>query len=112
MTDQWGEALTDIPPRHDFATGGDLVGTLISAETRTLNDPNNVGSKKDTELYTFGKDDSSKVCIWGSAQLVQILPNHIGHRVKVVDTGTKEDIGGGRQVRKFNVFCATCASAS
>lgn len=110
MIDEWGEPVASLPNRHDFKTDGDLIGTLVSRETRALNDPNNPGTKKDTELYVFERDDSSTVALWGSAQLDQTLPNHEGHRLKVVDTGTKENIGGGRSVRKFEVYCATCAA--
>lgn len=106
--DEWGEPVASLPPRHKFKEDGDLIGTLVSIETRSLNDPNKPGTKKATELYTFTRDDSSTVALWGSAQLDQLLPAHEGHRVKVVDTGDTEDIGGGRKVRKFEVYCATC----
>lgn len=104
--DEWGSPLTDLPPRHDFKSG-DLIGVLRSAEVRDLNDPNNAGQKKETRLYVFDTDNGT-TALWGSAQLDQMLPNHVDHRVKVVNTGEKVDIGGGRSVRKFDVFCATC----
>lgn len=109
--DEWGEPLSDLPDRHNFKTSGDLIGTLSSVSMRSLNDPNKPGTKKDTQLYVFSRDDGSTVAIWGSAQLDQLLPPHEGHRLKVVRTDEEVDIGGGRKVRQFKVFCATCNAA-
>lgn len=105
--DDWGQPVSDMPDKHDFASG-DLIGTLGSVAQRELDNEFAPGETKMVNLYTVQKDDGEKAAVWGSAVLDRTLPDHVGHYVRIQDAG-KVDAGQGRQLRQFNVYCKTCA---
>lgn len=109
--DEWGDDRGVFLPTWRFdgpeANGNPFVGVVLS--DRLVKGVAGLdGTERDVTLYTLAPEDSTEqFTLWGSGMLERILPEHIGHRVKITDNGLAPQ-AGGTSLRMFDVRCSTC----
>lgn len=106
--DEFGGDRAAFLPQWDF-TKGAFVGHV--AGQRLVNDVEGIdGTPRDVPIFRLITDDGEPFELWGSGMLSRVLPEHVGHRVKIEDKG-KEPLGDGRELHTYDVRCATCTAA-
>lgn len=117
MAEPKDKTTTDAEPASEFgADRGEFLpvwpkektftGSILSREV-VENVAGLDGRERDVDLYTVVDDNGEKFSIWGSGMLERVLPQHVGHRVRIEDKGLK-DAGGGKSLREYDIRCATC----
>lgn len=109
IDDEFGPDRSAFLPAWKFADDGPFTGTILTSRiVQGL-----VGldrSPRDVPLFTIVSDDGERFSLWGSGMLSRVLPEHMGHRVRITDSGL-EPQGDGTNLRVFDVRCATCFKA-
>lgn len=103
----WGAPISGAP-RWDPTAEGDLVGTLVNVEEIEVDALD--GGRRTARLYTVDVSGGGVEyrSVWGSGILDRVLPDHVGHYVRIRDTGRRLDLGDGRQLHEYVVWCRDC----
>lgn len=107
--EEFGPDRAAFLPTWDFGNVNPFIGHVLTS--RVVNDIVGLsGQPRDVTIFTIASDDGERADLWGSGMLERVLPEHIGHRVRIDDKGL-EPQDDGTSLRVFDVRCATCTAA-
>jgi hypothetical protein len=106
--DDFGGDRAAFLPQWDFGKAGAFTGHL--AGMRVVPDVEGLNGTRDVPMFRLITDDGEPFELWGSGMLSRVLPEHLGHRVRITDSG-KTELDDNRQLHVYDVRCATCTAA-
>lgn len=105
--DEFGGDRAAFLPQWEFEKAGTFTGHVVGS--RLVQDVEGLGGVRDVPIFRLITDDGEPFELWGSGMLSRVLPEHVGHRVRITDEG-KTELDDNRQLHVYDVRCATCTA--